>query len=117
MNILDQLKTGKVILSDGALGTLLQLRGMQPGECPELWNITHRKDLTEIAEAYLDAGSEIITTNSLGGSRIKLSQYGIGDRVSELNRIAASICREAAGELKHVAGSVGPTGKMLIMGM
>ena len=116
MNILDELKTGKILLSDGALGTLLQARGMQPGECPELWNITHRKDLTEIAEAYLNAGSEIITTNSLGGSRLKLSQYGLGDRVSELNQIAASIYRNVAGKLKHVAGSVGPTGKMLIMG-
>jgi 5-methyltetrahydrofolate--homocysteine methyltransferase len=116
MNILDELKTGKILLSDGALGTLLQARGMQPGECPELWNITHRKDLTEIAEAYLNAGSEIITTNSLGGSRLKLSQYGLGDRVSELNQIAASIYRDVAGKLKHVAGSVGPTGKMLIMG-
>lgn len=116
MNIIDELKTGKILLSDGALGTLLQARGMQPGECPELWNITHRKVLTEIAEAYLDAGSEIITTNSFGGSRLKLSQYGIGDRVSELNRIAASICRDAAGEQNHVAGSVGPTGRMLIMG-
>lgn len=116
MNIRDELKTGKILLSDGAMGTLLQSIGLQPGECPELWNITHRKDLTEIAEAYLNAGSDIITTNSFGGSRFKLSQYGLGDRVSELNQIAASICRDVAGKLKHVAGSVGPTGKMLIMG-
>jgi len=116
MTILEELKQGKILLSDGALGTLLQTKGLQPGECPELWNITHRKDLTEIAEAYLNAGSEIITTNSFGGSRLKLSQYGLGDRVSELNQIAASICRDVAGKLKHVAGSVGPTGKMLIMG-
>ena len=116
MNIRDELKTGKILLSDGAMGTLLQSIGLQPGECPELWNITHRKDLTEIAEAYLNAGSDIITTNSFGGSRFKLSQYGLGDRVSELNQIAASICSDVAGKLKHVAGSVGPTGKMLIMG-
>ena len=116
MGILDDLKLGKVLLSDGAWGTLLQAKGLKPGECPEVWNIDHRNEVLEIAEAYLKAGSDIIETNSFGGSRIKLSQYGFGDRSAELNRAAASISREAAGNLKHVAGSVGPTGKMLLMG-
>jgi len=104
-----------VLLSDGALGTLLQSKGMA-GECPELWNITHRAEVKSIAESYLQAGSEIITTNSFGGSIFKLSQYGLGDRVSELNKTAAEIYREAAGKNKHVAGSIGPTGKMILMG-
>jgi 5-methyltetrahydrofolate--homocysteine methyltransferase len=116
MNILDELRQGKVLLSDGAWGTFLQEKGLNPGECPELWNITHRKDVTDIAEAYLNAGCDIIETNSFGGSRLKLSQYGLGDRVKELNEAAASISREIAGTEKHVAGSVGPTGKMLLMG-
>jgi 5-methyltetrahydrofolate--homocysteine methyltransferase len=116
VGILDELKLGKVLLSDGAWGTLLQAKGLNPGECPELWNISHRTDVFEIAGAYLKAGSDIIETNSFGGSRIKLSQYGLGDRAAELNRAAAAISREAAGNLKHVAGSVGPTGKMLLMG-
>jgi 5-methyltetrahydrofolate--homocysteine methyltransferase len=116
MTILDELKAGKILLSDGAWGTLLLAKGMRSGECPELWNIDHRNEVTEIAEAYLQAGSDIIETNSFGGSRIKLSQYGLGDRAAELNRAAASISREAAGDSKHVAGSVGPTGKMLLMG-
>lgn len=104
-----------MLLSDGALGTLLQSKGMA-GECPELWNITHRSEVKSIAESYLQAGSEIITTNSFGGSIFKLSQYGLGDRVSELNKTAAEIYREAAGKNKHVAGSIGPTGKMILMG-
>jgi len=104
-----------VLLSDGALGTLLQSKGMA-GECPELWNITHRAEVKSIAESYLQAGSEIITTNSFGGSIFKLSQYGLGDRVSKLNKTAAEIYREAAGKNKHVAGSIGPTGKMILMG-
>ena len=104
-----------MLLSDGALGTLLQSKGMA-GECPELWNITHRAEVKSIAESYLQAGSEIITTNSFGGSIFKLSQYGLGDRVSELNKTAAEIYREAAGKNKHVAGSIGPTGKMILMG-
>jgi len=116
MNILDELRQGKVLLSDGAWGTLLQSKGLNPGECPELWNITHRKDVSDIAEAYLNAGCDIIESNSFGASRLKLSQYGLGDRVNELNEAAASISREIAGTDKHVAGSVGPTGKMLLMG-
>jgi 5-methyltetrahydrofolate--homocysteine methyltransferase len=116
MTILDELKQGKILLSDGAWGTFLQAKGMEPGECPELWNITHRSEVLNIAESYVLAGSDIIETNSFGGSRIKLSQYGYGDRVSEINEAASSISREAAGKNKHVAGSIGPTGKMLLMG-
>jgi 5-methyltetrahydrofolate--homocysteine methyltransferase len=116
MNILDELKLGKVLLSDGAWGTFLQAKGLEPGECPELWNITRRSDVLDIAESYVLAGSDIIETNSFGGSRIKLSQYGYGDRVGEINEAASSISREAAGKNKHVAGSIGPTGKMLLMG-
>jgi 5-methyltetrahydrofolate--homocysteine methyltransferase len=116
MNILEELKQNKILLCDGAWGTFLQAKGMTPGECPELWNITHRNEVLSIAESYLQAGSDIIETNSFGGSIFKLSQYGLGDRVTEINKAAASISREAAGKDKHVAGSIGPTGKMLLMG-
>jgi 5-methyltetrahydrofolate--homocysteine methyltransferase len=116
VNILGEIKTGRILLSDGALGTMLQAKGLKPGECPELWNITHREVLREIAEAYILAGSDIITTNSFGASRIKLAQYGLSDRTTELNRVAAEIYREVAGDDRHVAGSMGPTGKILLMG-
>jgi 5-methyltetrahydrofolate--homocysteine methyltransferase len=116
MNILDKLKQNKILLSDGAWGTFLHEKGLNPGECPELWNLTHRNDVRNIAQSYLDAGSDIIETNSFGGNIFKLSHYGLEDRVSELNRSAAEISREVAGNDRHVAGSVGPTGKMLILG-
>jgi 5-methyltetrahydrofolate--homocysteine methyltransferase len=116
MNILDKISNNKILLSDGAWGTFLQEKGLKPGECHELWNITHRGEVLDIAQAYLNAGSDIVETNSFGGSIFKLSQYGLADRVNEINEAAAAISREAAGNDRHVAGSVGPSGKMLLMG-
>lgn len=116
MNILDEIKQKKVLLSDGAWGTFLQLKGLRPEECPELWNIDHRNDVLDIAESYIHAGSDIIETNSFGASGLKLALYGLGNRASEINKAAAEISRKAAGKEKHVAGSIGPTGKMLLMG-
>lgn len=115
MNILDEIKT-RVLLCDGAWGTLLQQKGLQPGECPELWNLTRRDDVLDIARSYIEAGADIIETNSFGGSRIKLSQYGLDDKASLINETAATISREAAGPDRHVAGSIGPTGKILMTG-
>jgi 5-methyltetrahydrofolate--homocysteine methyltransferase len=68
------------------------------------------------ARAYIDAGAEVVGTNSFGGSSYKLAHYGLSDRVSEINEAAATISKEAAGERAVVIGSTGPTGKMLIMG-
>jgi 5-methyltetrahydrofolate--homocysteine methyltransferase len=115
-SLLTALKNKKVLVSDGAWGTFLHQRGLQPGECPELWNMTHREDVFAIAKSYIDAGADIILTNSFGGSPIKLSHYGLQDRAPELNEIAAAISREAAGADHLVLGSIGPTGVMLMMG-
>ena len=114
--ISEQIKSEKILLSDGAWGTFLQIEGLQLGECPEVWNIEKRDTVLKIAKSYIDAGSDMIGTNTFGGNKIKLNHYGFGSRSYELNRAGAEISREAAGDKKLVIGSIGPSGKMLIMG-
>jgi len=115
MKIVEAVKSGRVLVSDGAWGTFLQQKGLKPGECPELWNLERPDDVRAIAQSYIDAGSDMVETNSFGGTCFKLEHYGLEGRVSEISEAAARLSREAAGDLWVIA-SIGPTGKMLLMG-
>jgi len=101
------------LLFDGAMGTMLHERGLQPGECPELWCVNRPDDLRAIHRLYKEAGADVLETNSFGANRYKLEHYGLSDRLEELNRAAASLAREVAGNDCHVLGSIGPTGAFM----
>ncbi len=112
----ERLKNGEIIISDGALGTMLQAAGLEPGICPEIWNADFPERVEAIARAYVTAGSQAVETNTFGANRFKMSHYGLQNRVAELNRKAVEITRRAVGPDGIVLGSVGPTGVLLMMG-
>ena len=114
--LIKKIEEGRVLISDGAWGTFLHQKGLKVQECPESWNIERPADVLEIAKSYVDAGADIILTNSFGGSPFKLAAYGLEKQTFELNRAAAEISKKAAGDQALVLGSVGPTGKMVMMG-
>jgi 5-methyltetrahydrofolate--homocysteine methyltransferase len=114
--ITEALDKGQILVSDGAWGTFLQKKGMQPGECPEAWCLDRPDDVRQIAASYAEAGADMVETNSFGGTSFKLEHYELADKAAEINEAAARLSREAAGPDKWVIGSVGPTGKILMMG-
>jgi 5-methyltetrahydrofolate--homocysteine methyltransferase len=102
-----------IYIFDGAMGTMLQEAGLPPGYCPELWNIEQPDKVLAVHRKYVESGADIIETNTFGANRIKLSHYGLRDKVAELNTAAVQIARKACGPTTKVAGSVSSTGKFI----
>lgn len=114
MNILDRIKNGEVLICDGGMGTELQKRGLPTGGCPEAYNISHPHVIEAIHGDYYSAGSDIVETNSFGGSTIRLSGHGHRDKTEEYNKAAAQIAQKVCPAGKYVAGSIGPTGSLMM---
>ena len=111
--ILERLATGDVLISDGAMGTYLQARGLEPGGCPEAFNADHPEIIRRMAADYFNAGSNMVLTASFGGSRFMLDKYGYSGQAREFNRLAATHARSVASPWHFVVGSIGPTGEIL----
>jgi 5-methyltetrahydrofolate--homocysteine methyltransferase len=103
----------RVLVLDGAMGTMLQERGLKPGQSPEELNVSLPGVVAGIHREYINVGADIIVTNSFGGNRMKLSHYGLEGKIREINAAAVAIAREAAGERAYVGASIGPTGSFV----
>lgn len=114
--LLQELLASGPVVTDGAWGTQLQARGLEVGEFPDLWNLSHPEKVAEVAQAYVQAGSRVILTNTFGANRIRLSEHGAAGQVAEVNRQGVQLSRQAAGAAARVFASIGPSGKLLLSG-
>ena len=115
MDLLARIAQGPLLL-DGGMGSELMRHGLSPGECPEEWNVTHAGAVAAIHHAYFAAGSDIVNTNTYGGTRLKLNAYGFGGRAVELNQAGAKLAcqvRDQSFPGRLVAGDIGPCGDLL----
>jgi len=122
---LEQLIASGPVVTDGAWGTQLQARGLPIGTCPDAWNLSRPDAVEAVAGSYVEAGSQVILTNTFGANRFVLAKHADGtrsvpatlaDRVAEINRAGVEISRRAAGAQAKVFASMGPSGVMLMMG-
>lgn len=110
----ERFKTGRTLLADGAMGSLLIAKGLGAGACPELFNLEHPDVVRDIHKAYVEAGADIIQTNTFGASPMKLEHYKLDGKTEELNRSAVRIAKEArTGKDVYIYGSCGPSGRLL----
>jgi methionine synthase I (cobalamin-dependent) len=121
MPILERLASGQVLVADGATGTMLQAAGLPTGVPGEAWILQRPEEIMKLHRAYLEAGSQLILTSTFGGTRSRLQKAGLDGQVQEINRRAAELARQAAGEptssphrgAVYVGGDIGPSGEMM----
>ena len=103
------------VISDGAMGTILQERGLTDGGSPELWNVEKPEAIEAVLDEYASAGAQFLTTNTFGGTRGRLQLHGLEERIYELNRAGAEIAKKVASRHldRYVMGDVGPTGELM----
>lgn len=109
-------RKGTVLVADGAWGTELFKRGLMQGCPPDEWDLTHPEIIREVTREYMEAGADIILTNTFGANRYRLEPHGLSSRVRDVNAAAVAIAKEVIGEQALVAGDVGPSGKLLSLG-
>ncbi len=113
--VLDRIKQGEILVCDGAMGSLLMDRAKEhlKGTCPESINLSHPEIIREIAALYIQAGADIIETNTFGGSPLKLASYSLDDKTEEINRAAILAVKNASSKNIYICASIGPSGKLL----
>lgn len=113
--LLERIKKGEILIADGAMGSLLMARAKDliKGKCPEFINLSRTDILEEVAGLYLEAGADIVQTNTFGGSPLKLSDYSLEDKTEEINRAAVAAVKKIVEGRAYVSASCGPSGKML----
>jgi len=109
--VLERLRS-EVLIFDGAMGTMLFQAGLTPGACPELWNADRPEVLQAVHRSYFEAGSDLVETNTFGGTRLKLKAYALEERCRELNEKGARLARAVCPAGRYVVGSIGPTGHL-----
>jgi methionine synthase I (cobalamin-dependent) len=112
-DIVTRLKSGRVIVADGATGTMLQKAGLPAGTSPDRWVLENPDPIRNLQRAYVEAGSDLIIACTFGANRARLKHAGLVDQLAEVNQRAVQIAREVAGDQAYVAGDIGPTGELL----
>lgn len=102
-----------ILVADGATGTQLQKAGLKPGDSPERWNLENPEAIRALHRGYIEAGANVVLTNTFGGARFRLARHGLEGQAREINAAAARLAREAAGDSVFVFGDIGPSGELL----